>query len=138
MSGNSGDSGSFTLQTTSLLPHTSSAFSTISAPAALNSSSGIPEPTPAPFCTSTLWPDLASAATEAGMMPTRFSRGLISVGQPTITGSLLESDDAEQDTSEGRGQVRLRRAACDALRHAPAPRPGFLTVRVRPSTLAAW
>ena len=45
--------GSLTLRIMSAVPHTSSAVSSIVAPAATYSSSGICEPSPAVFCTTT-------------------------------------------------------------------------------------
>ena len=39
-------------------------------------------PRPAPACTSTSWPCPRNAATPAGVIATRFSSGLISVGMP--------------------------------------------------------
>src|SRR2546428_289986 len=47
-------------------------------------SSPTPEPTPAPFATTTVCPRLASACTPPGTRPTRYSRTLISLGQPMI------------------------------------------------------
>src|SRR5581483_1505841 len=80
----SSGSGSFTLKIISARFQTSSALPTISAPAARYCSSGIPDPRPAPACTTTLWPCSTSVRTPAGIMPTRYSRVFTSVGQPTI------------------------------------------------------
>src|SRR5712671_5012844 len=44
----------------------------------------MPEPSPPPFSTSTVCPRLASACTPPGTSPTRYSRVLISLGQPMI------------------------------------------------------
>src|SRR5258707_10699867 len=44
----------------------------------------MPLPTPAPFSTSTACPREVSAAAPPGTSPTRYSRVLISLGQPTI------------------------------------------------------
>src|SRR4030095_13817567 len=48
----------------------------------LNSSSVMPEPIPAPVCTSTEWTREVRMRTPAGPMTTRNSRVLISVGTP--------------------------------------------------------
>ena len=75
--------GSLTLSSRSASAHTSSAVSTICAPAALKSLSEIAEPSPAPAWMSTSWPRRVSSATPAGVMATRYSLFLISVGIPT-------------------------------------------------------
>ncbi len=54
------------------------------APAALYSLSLKPEPTPAPASTMTVWPAATKSLTPFGVMPTRYSSFLISLGQPTI------------------------------------------------------
>src|SRR5262249_15002426 len=88
---NSSASGSFTLTIISARFQTSSREAIICAPAFLNSSSVTPEPTPAPACTSTVWPRLVRMRTPAGIMPTRYSRVLISVGTPMIMARLSSS-----------------------------------------------
>src|SRR5262249_42519224 len=81
---NSSASGSFTLTIISARLQTSSREPIICAPDFLNSSSEMPEPRPAPVWTSTVWPRLVRLRTPAGIMPTRCSRVLISVGTPMI------------------------------------------------------
>src|SRR3954454_24510899 len=44
----------------------------------------MPEPSPAPAWTSTLWPRSTSSRTPAGVSATRYSSVLISVGAPTF------------------------------------------------------
>src|SRR5690349_23786756 len=45
----------------------------------------MPEPSPAPDWTTTLWPRSTSSRTPAGVSATRYSSVLISVGTPTFT-----------------------------------------------------
>src|SRR5512139_3203699 len=61
------------------------------APALRYASSEIPEPTPAPCSMRTSWPARTRVATPPGLMPTRDSSLLISLGIPTITVSPLPS-----------------------------------------------
>src|SRR5881398_1530669 len=44
----------------------------------------MPDPSPAPACTTTLWPCATSSRTPAGVRATRYSSDLISVGTPTL------------------------------------------------------
>src|SRR3954470_16528535 len=46
----------------------------------------MPEPSPAPDCTCTLWPRSVSSRTPDGVSATRYSSALISDGTPTFTG----------------------------------------------------
>src|SRR5690242_13921726 len=78
--------GSLTLSTISALSHTSSALPRILAPAASYSPSSICEPTPALFSTYTSWPWAVSSWTPIGVMATRYSWFLTSLGTPTFTG----------------------------------------------------
>ena len=55
----------------------------ICAPARLKSASEIAEPSPAPASMRTSWPRWTSSATPAGVIATRYSLFLISVGMPT-------------------------------------------------------
>ena len=89
----SGSMGSLTFSSRSASAHTSSAVSMIFAPAAVKSASWIADPSPAPFWISTSWPRCTSSLTPAGVMATRYSLFLISVGMPTRTGdsSIVES-----------------------------------------------
>ena len=82
----SGSIGSFTFSSRSAASQTSSAVSTIFAPAAVKSGSWIADPSPAPFWISTSWPRCTSSLTPAGVIATRYSLFLISVGIPTRTG----------------------------------------------------
>jgi len=75
--------GSLTLSSSSASAHTLSAVVTISAPAALKSLSEMAEPSPAPAWMITSWPRRVSSATPAGVMATRNSLFLTSVGTPT-------------------------------------------------------
>src|SRR6267154_2487789 len=78
----SASTGSFTFTIISARVQTSLAVETICAPARTYSSSGTPEPMPAPFSTSTVWPREVSVCTPPGTRPTRHSRVLISLGTP--------------------------------------------------------
>src|SRR5207342_448127 len=64
--------------------HTSAAPATISAPAPAYSASAIPAPSPAPISTSTSTPRCTNSVTPSGVMATRYSLFLISVGTPTV------------------------------------------------------
>ena len=75
--------GSLTFRTRSPVPHTSSAVGRIFAPAATNSSSVIEEPSPASCSTKTSWPCETSSFTPDGVMATRYSLFLTSLGIPT-------------------------------------------------------
>ena len=77
--------GSLTFMTMSDSPHTSSGSSRIVAPCETYSSSVIEEPSPAPFCTNTSWPRRTSSCTPTGVIPTRNSLFLTSLGIPTFT-----------------------------------------------------
>src|SRR4051794_24344444 len=68
---------------------TSSAWSRILAPAATYSSSGIEDPTPASFWTTTSCPSDTSSWTPTGVIATRYSWFLTSFGTPTFTRILL-------------------------------------------------
>jgi hypothetical protein len=76
--------GSLTFMTMSARDQTSSASLMISAPAMEYSSSVMPEPSPAPRSTSTVWPLLRNSWTPAAVMATRNSLFLISLGTPMI------------------------------------------------------
>src|SRR5919198_1773059 len=66
---------------------TESASGTMRAPCATYSSSGITLPSPAPFWMITSCPCSTNSRTPAGVMATRYSSVLISVGTPTFIGS---------------------------------------------------
>src|SRR3954454_1369077 len=87
--GYSSATGSLTLQTRSASAHTSSAAPRICAPAATKSSSGMDEPAPASFSTTTVWPRTVSSCTPDGVMATRYSLSLTSRGTPTRTAHLF-------------------------------------------------
>src|SRR3954454_2142441 len=87
--GYSSATGSLTLQTRSASAHTSSAAPRIWAPAATKSSSGMDEPAPASFSTTTVWPRTVSSCTPDGVMATRYSLSLTSRGTPTRTAHLF-------------------------------------------------
>src|SRR3954454_5513779 len=87
--GYSSATGSLTLQTRSASAHTSSAAPRICAPAATKSSSGIEEPAPASFSTTTVWPRTVSSCTPEGVMATRYSLSLTSRAAPTRTAHLF-------------------------------------------------
>src|ERR1700730_402169 len=74
--------GSLTLSTRSASAHTSSAVAINSAPAALKSLSAIAEPSPAPAWIKTSWPRRVSSVTPDGLIATRNSLFLVSVGMP--------------------------------------------------------
>src|SRR5580698_10409026 len=88
-----------------------SAAETITAPCATYSASARPLPSPASRSTSTRCPRDTRLRTPAGVMPTRYSRVLISFGTPTITGDLLGQETALTKIAGGalgsRGRVRL-------------------------------
>src|SRR4029078_1793989 len=75
--------GSLTLTIKSVAANTSSAVPTTRAPAATYSSSGKPQPDPAPACTTTSRPSQTSSTTPSGCTDTRPSFSLISFGTPT-------------------------------------------------------
>src|ERR1700712_1919494 len=64
--------------------NTAAASGTIDAPCSAYSSSGIADPVPAPCWISTSWPRSTSSRTPAGVIATRYSSVLISVGTPTF------------------------------------------------------
>src|SRR2546423_2637738 len=66
----------------------------------------MPLPTPAPFSSRTWCPRAVSAATPPGTSPTRYSRVLISIGQPMIISSL-------------RSRFALRKRAAEDSRQSP-------------------
>src|SRR5688500_10963191 len=61
----------------------SSRLGTIRAPTAWYASSGNPLEAPAAASTITSWPAFTSASAPTGIIPTRYSSGLISLGTPT-------------------------------------------------------
>ena len=80
--------GSLTLSTMSMppsVPQASSAVGTIVAPAPTYSSSLMEDPTPASCWMNTSWPWLVSSCTPMGVMATRYSWFLTSLGTPTFT-----------------------------------------------------
>ena len=85
----SSGTGSFTLHTRSAAAQISSASSMMVAPVRSKSVSGMDEPSPAPFCTSTVWPAEVSSRTPAGVIATRYSSAFTSVGIPTIMAAPL-------------------------------------------------
>ena len=54
------------------------------APVRTKSASGMAEPSPAPFCTQTVWPAEMSSRTPAGVSATRHSSVFTSLGTPMI------------------------------------------------------
>src|SRR5437868_13786497 len=98
--------GSLTFTIISARAQMSAAFSTIFPPATSYRASAIPLPTPAPFSISTWCPRAVSAATPPGTSPTRYSRVLISFGQPMIISSL-------------RSRFALRKRAAEDSRQSP-------------------
>ena len=80
--GYSGAIGSLTLTIISPVCQTSSAVSSIVAPALTYCSSEKPEPSPADFCTKSSCPASFNACTPAGVNPTLYSLSLISFGNP--------------------------------------------------------
>ena len=76
-------SGSLTLRMRSACSQTSAADSTIVAPALRYAESGMALPVPAPLWTNTSWLSIEKAATPDGVMATRLSSSLTSVGMPT-------------------------------------------------------
>src|SRR5258706_9474766 len=80
--------GSLTLTTISAA-QASFALGTMTPPACTYCSSLIPLPSPAPVSTFTEWPRLTNWRTPAGVIPTRYSRVLISFGTPMIMWSSL-------------------------------------------------
>src|ERR1700684_3199515 len=82
--------GSLTLSTRSAPAHTPSAVAITCAPAALNSESGIDEPSPAPAWIRTSWPRRVNSATPDGVIATRNSLFFVSVGMPTCMTSIVK------------------------------------------------
>src|SRR5574344_185754 len=78
----SGSIGSFTLTIISASAYTSPMVGKIFAPTSSYSLSGNPLFSPAECCTNTVCPCFISSATPAGVIPTRFSLSLISIGIP--------------------------------------------------------
>ena len=77
--------GSLTFMIMSAEAQTSSAVGRIVAPAATYSSFVMDDPTPASVSMTTSWPWTTSSRTPAGVMATRYSWFLISLGMPTFT-----------------------------------------------------
>src|SRR4051812_19043944 len=106
--------GSLTLTIMSEPPNTVAASGTIAAPCSTYSSSGIADPAPAPCWMSTSWPRSTSSRTPAGVIATRYSSVLISVGTPTFMDSPLVDELAaaqrqpELDAVPGAGEVAPR------------------------------
>src|SRR5580693_6525032 len=75
--------GSFTFTIMSAVANTSSASGRILAPTRVYMSSNNPMPSPAFVCTNTSCPRAVSSRTALGVMPTRYSWFLISLGTPT-------------------------------------------------------
>src|SRR3954453_16940118 len=97
--------GSLTLSTISPSPQASSAGSTIEAPAATYSASSIDEPTPASFSMTTSWPWATSSWTPMGVMATRYSWFLTSLGTPINTDQTLALGGGAADQATGVGCV---------------------------------
>ena len=76
--------GSLTFKISSACSQTSSELGAILAPAAANSSSVMDEPRPASDCTITSCPCRVNSFTPAGVMATRYSWLLTSLGTPTF------------------------------------------------------
>src|SRR5690242_2533584 len=85
------------------VPHASSAVSTIFAPAPTYSPSSICEPTPAFFSMKTSWPWATSSWTPIGVMATRYSWFLTSLGTPTFTQPTLVPGGPAADQATGVG-----------------------------------
>src|ERR1700733_515726 len=75
-------------------------------------------PAPAPVSTITRWPRTPSSRAEPGIIPTRYSWVLISLGTPTSTGSGLLRLVEIMDLEQGAAADRLERAVCRAGRPA--------------------
>src|SRR6187431_2572377 len=89
------------------VPQASPAVPTILAPAATYSASSICEPTPASFWITTSWPWATSSCTPMGVMATRYSWFLTSLGTPISTGQTLAPGAGSADQATGlRGQHR--------------------------------
>ena len=86
--------GSFTFTTISAA-HASAAFGTIRAPCASYSRVADAAALPASRSTRTVWPRDVRLRTPAGVIPTRYSRVLISFGTPTITRDSLGDETPE-------------------------------------------
>ena len=80
----SSDWGSLTFRISSAASNTASASATIVAPWSRNCWSLIALPSPAPAWISTSWPREESSRTPAGVIATRYSSDLISVGTPIL------------------------------------------------------
>src|SRR5262245_50594766 len=62
----------------------------------------MPLPSPAPFSTRTTWPWRRSWRTPAGVIPTRYSRVLVSFGTPMIMEASAPGGGFERDPQERR------------------------------------
>src|SRR5689334_18574391 len=97
--------------------HTSAAESASVAPAPSYERSSKPLPAPAPFSTTTWCPCATNAATPVGVIATRFSSSLISLGTPTIISKrqsnaarrLTPHDDGEKRPADEKGEAADRR-----------------------------
>src|SRR5215210_448324 len=129
--------------------HTCSWSSAILAPAATNSSSVIEEPTPAPAWTSTSCPCRVISCTPEGVIATRYSWFLTSLGTPTFMGlTILVGNPARGRLRSGGGDRRCPGHAgepggCEPDRDLPADRLGAVDrhrpgpQRARPLQVAA-
>src|SRR5277367_4294 len=104
--------GSLTLSTRSASAHTSSAVAISCAPAALKSLSAIAEPSPAPAWIKTSWPRRVSSVTPDGVIATRNSLFLVSVGMPmrihAIVKKVRPGSKDHEDTAVEFGNARRK------------------------------
>src|SRR6185312_12309073 len=127
-------SGSLTFTTISA-DLASAAVGTMVAPAAVYAASERPLPSPADFSTSTLWPRATRLFTPAGVIPTRFSRVLISLGTPMITGGSFlrvsgrHFDGAEHERRVDAAVVSKRARVRESESHGRAGRRALNRVR---------
>ena len=91
MSANSSGCGSLTLHTSSASAQMSSAVGTMVAPARTNSASVIEDSSPAPAWIRIGTPRWDSSRTPSGVIATRCSLSLTSVGTPTANGAMVPS-----------------------------------------------
>src|SRR5581483_1592465 len=142
MCGHSFGSGSLTLTIRSAPAQTSAVEPTISDPWAEYISSVMPLPPPAAASTSTLCPARVNSSTPLGVMATRYSSDLISLGTPTIMGNLgpwarcpLREVAAIVETRRGRFKANQARGRPLAGRvaHPSVPDYDWVAAGARPA-----
>ena len=86
------------------------------APCASKSASAIALPSPAPASISTSWPCSTISRTPAGVIATRYSSGLISVGTPIFIATSSLARSASQNSIRSWARERSRPVSSSTLR----------------------